>query len=140
MSNTLIVVIAALVIGIGAAVLVSLRTPPAPQEEVAPAEPTPATPSAPTVEGPPAPPSNVALAAGSRTKTPSGLTIIEIKEGAGPAAKAGDTADVHYVGRLYQGGKQFDSSYDRGKPIEFVLGRSQVIKGWDEGIIGMKVG
>ena len=58
----------------------------------------------------------------------------------GVEAKAGMTVAVNYIGTLKDGGTQFDNSYDRGKPIVFVLGLGQVIKGWDEGIAGMKVG
>jgi FKBP-type peptidyl-prolyl cis-trans isomerase len=68
-----------------------------------------------------------------------GLVIDEVKVGDGPAATAGKTVSVHYTGRLTDGTK-FDSSYDRGQPIQFLLGSGQVIKGWDQGIQGMKVG
>jgi len=74
----------------------------------------------------------------SRT-TASGLTIIEIKEGSGDVAGAGDTVSVHYTGKFANGTK-FDSSYDRNQPFEFLLGQHQVIAGWDEGVAGMKVG
>jgi FKBP-type peptidyl-prolyl cis-trans isomerase len=69
----------------------------------------------------------------------TGLQMEEIKTGDGPAAKGGDIVVVHYVGRLTDGTK-FDSSYDRNQPFTFTLGANQVIKGWDEGIVGMKVG
>jgi FKBP-type peptidyl-prolyl cis-trans isomerase len=59
--------------------------------------------------------------------------------GKGPAAKAGDTVKVHYTGKLMNGTK-FDSSLDRGDPFEFTLGQGMVIKGWDEGVVGMKKG
>ncbi len=62
-----------------------------------------------------------------------------MKVGTGAEAKAGQTAVVHYTGWLMDG-KKFDSSKDRGQPFSFVLGRGQVIKGWDEGVQGMKVG
>ena len=62
-----------------------------------------------------------------------------LKEGTGEGAKAGDKATVHYVGAL-MGGQKFDSSIDRGQPFSFQLGAGSVIRGWDEGIIGMKVG
>lgn len=62
-----------------------------------------------------------------------------IAEGSGPEAKSGDTVSVHYTGMLTDGGK-FDSSVDRGAPFSFPLGAGMVIKGWDEGIAGMKVG
>lgn len=73
--------------------------------------------------------------------TESGLTIID--KGTDPAssgARAGDQVWVHYTGRLQANGVKFDSSLDRGKPIDFVLGTGSVIKGWDEGIAGMTVG
>ena len=61
--------------------------------------------------------------------------------GKGPAAKAGDTVDVQYVGVSQSTGKQFDASWDRGsEPFSFPLGQGQVIPGWDEGLVGMKVG
>ncbi len=59
--------------------------------------------------------------------------------GKGTAAKAGDTVKVHYTGTLLDGTK-FDSSLDRGEPFSFKLGSGSVIKGWDEGVVGMKVG
>jgi peptidylprolyl isomerase len=75
--------------------------------------------------------------------TPSGLKYIDQKVGTGDEAVKGMTVDVHYTGWLYEGGKRtkkFDSSVDRGKPFSFKLGAGQVIKGWDEGVQGMKVG
>ena len=69
----------------------------------------------------------------------SGLKYVELKEGTGDEAKAGQTVEVHYTGWLKDGTK-FDSSKDRGKPFEFPLGAGRVIKGWDEGVAGMKVG
>jgi FKBP-type peptidyl-prolyl cis-trans isomerase len=71
--------------------------------------------------------------------TSSGLKSEDLKEGAGAAAKSGDTVDVHYTGWLKDGTK-FDSSVDRGQPFSFPLGAGRVIKGWDEGVQGMKVG
>ena len=59
--------------------------------------------------------------------------------GSGPAAKAGDLVSVHYTGTLVDGTK-FDSSVDRGQPFSFPLGRGQVIRGWDAGVVGMQVG
>ncbi|VUC32037.1 unnamed protein product [Clonostachys rosea] len=55
-------------------------------------------------------------------------------------AKAGDTLSIHYRGTLASNGEQFDSSYDRGRPLSFKLGTGQVIQGWDQGIAGMVVG
>jgi FKBP-type peptidyl-prolyl cis-trans isomerase FkpA len=72
-------------------------------------------------------------------KTPSGLVIEELVVGSGAAAAAGQKVSVHYTGWLTDG-KKFDSSKDRGEPFAFPLGRGQVIRGWDEGVAGMKVG
>jgi|SRR5579863_1826665 FKBP-type peptidyl-prolyl cis-trans isomerase len=68
-----------------------------------------------------------------------GLQYWDVKEGTGATAVAGQTVSVHYTGWLTNG-KKFDSSLDRGQPFKFALGRGQVIKGWDEGVAGMKVG
>jgi FKBP-type peptidyl-prolyl cis-trans isomerase len=70
--------------------------------------------------------------------TPSGLQYEDIVEGTGATAKAGDQVQVHYTGTLTNG-KQFDSSVGRS-PFVFPLGAGRVIKGWDEGVAGMKVG
>lgn len=68
------------------------------------------------------------------------LKVEVIRPGEGAEAKAGDTVSVHYVGRVQNSNKNFDSSYDRGTPFVFTLGSGQVIEGWDQGIVGMKVG
>ena len=73
------------------------------------------------------------------TTTASGLKYEDVKVGAGETATAGKTVSVHYTGWLTDG-KKFDSSKDRGKPFEFPLGGGRVIKGWDEGVQGMKIG
>ncbi len=73
------------------------------------------------------------------TTTPSGLIIDELVVGAGAAAAAGQQVTVHYTGWLTNGTK-FDSSKDRGDPFIFPLGAGRVIKGWDEGVQGMKIG
>jgi FKBP-type peptidyl-prolyl cis-trans isomerase len=72
-------------------------------------------------------------------KTDSGLQYVDLKVGDGAAAKKGDTVEVHYTGWLKDGTK-FDSSVDRKEPFPFKLGAGDVIKGWDEGVAGMKVG
>ena len=72
-------------------------------------------------------------------KTDSGLQYWDIKVGTGTEAKAGDKVKVHYTGWLTSG-KKVDSSVDARQPYSFTLGRSEVIKGWDEGVTGMKVG
>ncbi len=71
--------------------------------------------------------------------TPSGLKYVDLVVGTGPAVKTGDDLLVNYEGKLVDGTK-FDSSYDRGKPFEVVLGVSRVIEGWTEGLSTMKVG
>ena len=71
--------------------------------------------------------------------TASGLAFEELVVGSGNAAASGQKVSVHYTGWLTNGTK-FDSSRDRGEPFVFPLGKGQVIKGWDEGVAGMKVG
>ena len=71
--------------------------------------------------------------------TPSGLKYEDVKQGTGDVATSGKTVSVHYTGWLTNGTK-FDSSKDRGQPFDFPLGGGRVIKGWDEGVEGMKVG
>src|SRR5678815_3584435 len=76
---------------------------------------------------------------GKEVTTSSGLQYIDLKVGLGATAQAGQTISVHYTGWL-ENGKKFDSSVDRGQPFSFPLGAGRVIKGWDEGVQGMKVG
>lgn len=73
------------------------------------------------------------------TTTASGLQYEILTPGSGAEAQKGQTVSVHYVGTLTDG-SQFDSSRDRGRPFQFPLGGGRVIKGWDEGVAGMKVG
>jgi peptidylprolyl isomerase len=121
---------------------------PTPEAPAAAATPTavvaePAETEAPVAEAT-APEADTASAENTSTEenavtTASGLQYVVIEEGTGAAPQTGDLVKVHYTGTLEDGTK-FDSSYDRGEPIEFVLGRGQVIPGWDEGIGLMKVG
>jgi peptidylprolyl isomerase len=77
-------------------------------------------------------------ASGAAPKT---LKVEDLIEGKGAAAKAGDKVSVRYVGVLFNNNKEFDSSWKRGKaPFELTLGQGQVIQGWDQGLVGMKVG
>ena len=71
---------------------------------------------------------------------PSDLAITDIAEGAGAEATSGATVTAHYVGVSHSTGEEFDASYNRGEPLTFRLGVGQVIAGWDQGIVGMKVG
>src|SRR5882724_10834851 len=76
---------------------------------------------------------------GKPTTTASGLKYWDLKKGTGAVAKPGSVVKVHYTGWLTDG-KKFDSSVDRNEPFEFKLGAGMVIRGWDEGVAGMKVG
>jgi peptidylprolyl isomerase len=76
-------------------------------------------------------------------QSPSGLNYEDTQVGTGAAPAKGKTCVMHYTGWLYtngQKGKKFDSSVDRGEPFEFRIGVGQVIKGWDEGVMSMKIG
>jgi len=79
------------------------------------------------------------LVAAKERTTPSGLKITDITVGTGAEAKSGDKVWVNYRGTLTNG-KEFDSSYSRNEPFNFPLGAGRVIRGWDEGVSGMKVG
>jgi peptidylprolyl isomerase len=107
-------------------------------------ETTPTTASTPTstaaktpTSGPLASKPSVPATGGS---TPTTLVTKEIIKGTGPEAKPGESVTVNYVGVLFHGGKEFDASWKRSEPFTFALGKSQVIKGWDQGVAGMKVG
>ncbi len=71
---------------------------------------------------------------------PKELEIEDITEGEGTEAAAGDTLTMQYVGVNYSNGEEFDSSWDAGEPFTFQIGAGSVIPGWDQGIVGMKVG
>ncbi|MCU7806687.1 MAG: FKBP-type peptidyl-prolyl cis-trans isomerase [Candidatus Thiodiazotropha sp. (ex Semelilucina semeliformis)] len=75
----------------------------------------------------------------SEKMTDSGLKYEDLSEGDGEQAAAGQRVTVHYTGWLVEGEK-FDSSLDRNQPFDFTLGKGMVIRGWDEGVAGMKVG
>lgn len=75
----------------------------------------------------------------TNTNQTTSLKIEDLTEGTGKAAESGDTLTVNYKGTLLNG-TQFDSSYDRGQPFKFTLGAGQVIAGWDQGVLGMKIG
>lgn len=106
-------------------------------------EPTTNTSAAPAAESDAMSPTNTSTPA---TAGVSALEKQELQGGSGPAIQKGQTAVVHYTGWLYaQGaadnkGQKFDSSVDRGEPFEFPLGAGMVIRGWDEGVLGMQVG
>jgi FKBP-type peptidyl-prolyl cis-trans isomerase len=90
---------------------------------------------APTMTAKPEPPAAPMVP----TKPDPSLGIKDLVVGKGAEAKAGDTVSVHYTGTL-QNGEKFDSSKDRGQPFTFPLGAGRVIRGWDQGVAGMKVG
>ena len=71
---------------------------------------------------------------------PADLLVEDVTVGDGPEAVPGHTVTVHYVGVAHSTGEEFDSSWNRGAPLDFRLGVGQVIRGWDDGIVGMKVG
>jgi peptidylprolyl isomerase/FKBP-type peptidyl-prolyl cis-trans isomerase FkpA len=83
--------------------------------------------------------STVTTAAAKEVTLPGGTKYVDEVVGTGPEAKSGKLVTVHYTGRLTNGTK-FDSSKDHGQPFSFPLGAGQVIKGWDRGVEGMKVG
>jgi FKBP-type peptidyl-prolyl cis-trans isomerase len=84
-------------------------------------------------------PSPAAGGAADTVTTTGGLKYVDVVRGDGPTAETGMNVTVHYTGWLTDGTK-FDSSLDRGQPFPFALGSGQVIRGWDEGVKGMKVG
>jgi hypothetical protein len=122
----------------------SLTSPPSPEpiSSEAPAAAKPAPPA--SVAANPAQPRPSAAPVPSAAPLPpldpnAKLEMKDLTVGKGVAAKTGDKVTVHYVGTLLDG-KKFDASKDHGKPFDFTLGEGQVIKGWDQGVVGMKVG
>lgn len=71
---------------------------------------------------------------------PAELQITDIVVGEGAQAGHGNTVDVHYVGVSFSSGEEFDASWNRGAPLSFPLGGGRVIAGWDQGVLGMRVG
>ncbi len=71
---------------------------------------------------------------------PQDLEVTDLSVGTGPEAAAGQQVRVHYVGVAFSSGEEFDASYNRGAPLDFPLGAGRVIAGWDQGVVGMKVG
>jgi hypothetical protein len=118
----------------------SLTQPPTP-EPIASETPVAASAAPSARPAPSAAPSAVAAAPPPAVDAgpPVPLDIKDLVVGKGAVAKAGDKVSVHYVGTLMNG-TEFDSSRTRGTPFEFELGKGRVIKGWDQGVAGMKVG
>jgi peptidylprolyl isomerase len=100
---------------------------------------TTAAPTA-TTPKPPSPLSKKPAVVIPKGAAPTKLVVKDLVTGTGPAAKSGDNITVNYVGALYKNGKEFDSSWKRNQTFPFKLGQGSVIKGWDQGLVGMKVG
>jgi len=132
------------VVAVAALLLAGCKSQQSPQSQTAVTPPAPAAPQAQPAPAAKEDPVEAARTLGTETqnpvvKTASGLEYIDVTTGTGAEAKAGQMVSVHYTGWLVNGTK-FDSSKDRGQPFQFALGGGMVIKGWDEGVAGMKVG
>jgi peptidylprolyl isomerase len=111
-----------------------------PAATTTPTTPTTATPTA-TTPKPPSPLAKKPVITVPTGAPPKTLVVKDLVKGTGAAAKTGSNITVNYVGVLYKGGKEFDSSWKTGAPFApFPLGQSAVIPGWDKGLVGMKVG
>ena len=115
----------------------SLTQPPEP-EPVSTAETAAAAPANHDAAAHPAPSAPPAASSAPTAPEPP-ISSTTLTPGKGPAAKTGDKVRVHYLG-TFEDGKKFDASRDHGKPFDFTLGQGMVIKGWDQGVVGMKVG
>ena len=100
---------------------------------------TTSTPAIPTPK-PPSPLSKKPVVVVPNGPAPKALVVKDLIKGNGAAAKSGSHVTVNYVGVLYKNGKEFDSSWSRNQTFPFTLGQGAVIKGWDQGLVGMKVG
>jgi peptidylprolyl isomerase len=105
---------------------------PTPSSTAAPATCAPVSPNPPAKGEPTVPPVT--------GPAPTTLVVKDLKKGTGAAVKAGQTLTVNYVGVSCSNGKVFDASYPRKQPFSFALGKGQVIKGWDQGLVGMHIG
>jgi FKBP-type peptidyl-prolyl cis-trans isomerase len=120
----------------------SLTQPPSPEPVASDTPPAASASAAPKASSSAAAVASASAAAPPKAPDPGPAVPMDIKDlvvGKGVAAKAGDKVTVQYVGTLMDG-TEFDSSRKRDKPFDFVLGKGRVIKGWDQGVAGMKVG
>lgn len=100
---------------------------------------TTSTPSV-TTPKPPSPLSKKPVVTVPKGPPPKTLVVKDLIKGSGPTARVGSNITVNYVGVLYKGGNEFDSSWKRNQTFPLKLGQGALIKGWDQGIVGMKVG